>query len=259
MRIPLVAGNWKMNGTRAEARRWAQAAAGALAAAGAGVEVAVFPPYPWLTDVAAALAAAGGGVRLGAQACAPQAAGALTGAVSAAMLKEAGCHYCLCGHSERRTLLGEDDARVAAAVAQALGADLVPVLCVGETLAEREAGRTARVVAAQLAAALDALLAGPPTWVLAYEPVWAIGTGLAATPAQAAEVHAGLRAEVAARDPAVAGAIRILYGGSVKPDNIGGFLRQEDVDGALVGGASLDPAAFAALVQAGARRDGASS
>lgn len=251
MRTPLIAGNWKMNGSRAQARAWAQAAL--AAAPDRGAEVALFPPYPWLTEVAAILDAPRGRVRLGAQACSGEREGAFTGAVSAGMLHDAGCSLCLCGHSERRALFGEDDAAVAASLRRALEADLVPVLCVGESLAEREAGRTLEVVVHQLRSGLEALRSPQDELILAYEPVWAIGTGRAASPAEAAEVHAALRGEVGRREPDRGRAIRILYGGSVKPDNIEGFLRVEDVDGALVGGAALDPVAFARLVQAATR------
>jgi len=249
MRRRLIAGNWKMNGGRAQALGWARAAV--ESAALTEHELAVFPPYPWLAEVAAVLGAPQGAVRLGAQACHPEPAGAFTGAVSASMLAEAGCTYCLCGHSERRQLFGETDAFVGQSLRAALSAGLVPILCVGETLAEREAGDTAAVVLRQLEAGLDALPSPSAPLVVAYEPVWAIGTGRSATPGQAAEVHRRIRERVAERDPTRARALRILYGGSVKPDNMDGFLGMEEVDGALVGGASLDPAAFRLLARAG--------
>ncbi len=246
----LVAGNWKMNGGRADARRWAEAAARASREAQA--EVALFPPYPWLVEVGALLA--GSPALLGGQACHSQPLGAYTGSVSASMLSEAGCTLVLCGHSERRTLCGETDEVVADTLRRAYEAGLVPVLCVGETLAQRRAYATKEVLARQVAAGLAAL---PPSGglpaaplVIAYEPVWAIGTGVVATPAEAREAHGWIRLCVAEADPARAAAVRILYGGSVKPENMGGLLAEPDVDGFLVGGASLDPVAFAALARA---------
>jgi triosephosphate isomerase len=246
VRRVLVAGNWKMNGGREDARRWVDAAV--AAAREATAEVALFPPYPWLTDVAARLT--GTPVRLGAQACHAQPFGAFTGGVSAAMLKDAGCTYVLCGHSERRTLAGETDAVVADAMRRAYEVGLTPVLCVGETAAERRAHRTRQVLATQVGAGLEAARGHGPALVLAYEPVWAIGTGVTATPAEAREAHGWIRHEVGARDAALAEGVRILYGGSVKADKIDGLLAQPDVDGVLVGGASLVPAEFAALVRA---------
>ncbi|MGE0191824.1 MAG: triose-phosphate isomerase [Planctomycetota bacterium] len=242
-RIPLVAGNWKMHGSRAEARAWARAAAGN--AARASCDVAVFPPAPWLVDV---VEAAGPKVLVGAQACDARASGAFTGAVSAAMVADTGATLVLCGHSERRHVFGESDEHVAASAERAWEAGLTPVLCVGETLAERRAGRTREVVLRQLLAVLGRVPGPSAPLILAYEPVWAIGTGQAATPLEAAEAHGWLRAAVAERDADRAAALRILYGGSVKPDNMGGFLAVDDVDGALVGGASLDPESFARLL-----------
>ncbi len=244
----LIAGNWKMNGLRADARRWAEAAL--EAARTSTSEVALFPPYPWLDEVARVVGAPDGPVAVGGQACAPEPFGAYTGQVAAAMLTGVGCRYVLCGHSERRHGLGETDAVVAAGLLQALEAGLVPVLCVGETLPERRAGRAREVVLRQVDAGLDALPGPDAPLVLAYEPVWAIGTGLTASPEEAQEVHAWIRAEVRSRDASRARSLRILYGGSVKPGNIGRLLAAEDVDGALVGGASLDPDAFQRLVRA---------
>jgi len=247
-RIPLIAGNWKMNGSRAEAGRWAEAAA--QAARDAPNDVAIFPAYPQLTQVADILASAGGRVDLGAQACAGEARGAFTGAVSASMLAEVGCAYVLCGHSERRHLFGESNAQVAASLAQALESGLRPILCVGETLPEREAGRTREVLLGQLDAALGRLRSPEDPLLIAYEPVWAIGSGVAASPQEAAQAHRWLRERVAERDARRAAAVRILYGGSVNPGNIGGFLEVPDVDGALIGGAALDPVAFARMIRA---------
>ena len=210
------------------------------------VDCAVCVPFPYLGDVAAQLA--GTPVAWGAQNVSEHAQGAYTGEVSVAMLAEFGCRYVLVGHSERRQLFGETDALVAALAAAALAAGLTPVLCVGETLAEREAGRTEDVVARQLAAVTDA--AGREVFdraVLAYEPVWAIGTGRTATPGQAQAVHAFLR-------PRVTAATRILYGGSVKKDNAAALFALPDVHGGLIGGASLVAADFVAIVQAAAKK-----
>ena len=242
-RTPLIAGNWKMNGTRADAVAWTAAAA--LAAADSPNDVALFPPAPWLLDVAEAA----GDVAVGAQCCSWEASGAFTGALSATMVRETGATLVLCGHSERRHVFGETDEQVAGSMAQATAAGLTPVLCVGETLPEREAGNTQAVILRQLDAGLGALETGGPL-ILAYEPVWAIGTGKAATPTEAAQAHGWLRARVAEAAPERAG-VRILYGGSVKPDNIVGFLSASDVDGALVGGASLDPDVFGQIIAAG--------
>lgn len=212
-------------------------------------EMAVFVPYPYLAQAQARLN--GTALRWGAQSVSEHAAGAFTGEVSAGMLGEFGCRYVLVGHSERRQLFGEDDAAVAAKFVAARQAGLVPVLCVGETLAEREAGATAAVVARQIAAVIEragiAALAGA---VLAYEPVWAIGTGKTASPAQAQEVHAAIRAQVAVLDAGVAGGLRVLYGGSVKPQNAAELFEQADIDGGLIGGAALVADDFLAICQA---------
>jgi len=247
-RTPLIAGNWKMNGTRAETCAWAEAAA--EAAADAPNEAAVFPVYPWLPKIAGILA--GGRVALGAQACAGAAQGAFTGAVAASMLAEIGCRYVLCGHSERRDVFRETDEDVAASLAQALEAGLTPVLCVGETSEERAAGQTRAVLLRQLDAGLARLRGPEDPLVIAYEPVWAIGSGRAATPEEAGEAHGWIRARVAETDAERAEAVRILYGGSVNPSNIGGFLAVPDVDGALIGGAALDPASFGAMIRTSA-------
>jgi len=239
VRRPLVAGNWKMNGSLAEARERARAVVAGMGRAHA--EVALVPPAVHLAAVAAELA--GSPVLLGGQDASEHDAGAYTGEVSAAMLRDAGCRLVLVGHSERRHGLGESDALVARKFAAARRALLVPVLCVGETLAEREAGRTADVVLRQLEAVL-AVAGGFGDAVLAYEPVWAIGTGRNATAEQAQEVHALLRARLARENAKDARATRILYGGSVKAANAGALFAMADVDGALVGGASLDAREF---------------
>lgn len=244
-RRPLLAGNWKMHGSTAEARAWARAAAGA--AADNRNEVALFPPAPFLQLV---LAEVDGAVSVGGQSCHTNTKGAFTGATSAAMLADLGCTYVLCGHSERRHIFGESDEFVAGAAAQAATHGLTPVLCVGEKIEEREAEDTQSVLSRQLTAALDVLPPAPHPLVIAYEPVWAIGTGKAATAEDAQAAHAFLRELVARRDPERAAGLRILYGGSVKPDNVAGYLACPDIDGALVGGASLDPAAFAEIATA---------
>ena len=245
-RTTLIAGNWKMNGSLGEARAWAEAAT--EAAQRSPNDVAVFVPAPWLLPVAGLVSEMGSRVALGGQACCWEPKGAFTGAVSAAMLAESGCRMVLCGHSERRHVFGESDEEVAGSLAQALEAGLEPVLCVGETLEEREAGRTAEVILRQLDAGLARLRGPEDPLIVAYEPVWAIGTGKAASPTEAAEAHAALRARVAETDAERAARVRILYGGSAKPANMGGFLEVSDVDGLLIGGASLDPAAFAAMI-----------
>ena len=251
-RARLVAGNWKMHGSLA-----ANEALLAALAAGAGeltgVECVVCPPYPYLAQAADRLA--GSRVGWGAQNLSEHGSGAYTGEVSAAMLVEFGCRYVLVGHSERRALYGETDAHVAAKFAAARNAGLVPILCVGESLAEREAGRTQEVVGRQFDAVLDTSGAGSLSQaVLAYEPVWAIGTGRNATPEQAQGVHAYLRTRMAERDGGVAAELRILYGGSVKAANAAAIFAMPDVDGGLIGGAALVAADFLAICRAAERR-----
>lgn len=241
-RRPLVVGNWKMNGTLAEARARAEAVVAGVVAGGIRCEVALAPALVQLERVAAALA--GSTVRLAAQDVSAHDAGAHTGEVSALMLQDVGCSYVLVGHSERRHGLGESDECVARKFVEARKAGLVPVLCVGETLAERAAGTTAAVVVRQLDAVLA--LAGVEDFsaVLAYEPVWAIGTGQNASAEQAQEVHALLRAHLGRSSTALALATRIVYGGSVKASNAASLFAMPDVDGGLVGGASLDAREF---------------
>jgi len=236
MRRKLVAGNWKMHGAlQQNSALLAQVVAGA---AGLTCEIAVCPPYPYLGQAQEALA--GSAVALGAQSVSEHESGAFTGEIAASMLAEFGCRYVLIGHSERRALFGETDGVVAAKFEMAQKFGLVPVLCVGETLDERQAGRTALVIARQLSAVLDRVgVAAMASAVVAYEPVWAIGTGVTATPAQAQEVHAAIRAQVAALDAGVADGLRILYGGSVKPQNAMELFGQLDIDGGLIGGAAL--------------------
>lgn len=248
-RTPIVAGNWKMHLDRAGAR---ELAAGVVAghAAASAVQLVLCPPAVYLDAVGAHLA--GAGVALGAQNMADKPAGAFTGEIAPPMLVDLGCRYVILGHSERRTLYGETDAAVNAKARAALAAGLVPIVCVGETLEEREAGRTSDVVTTQVRGSLAGI---PPAdlvrVVVAYEPVWAIGTGRVATPQQAQEVHAlirGLLADLA--DATTAAAVRIQYGGSVKPDNAADLAAQPDIDGALVGGASLKAADFIAIARA---------
>ncbi len=232
MRARLVAGNWKMHGDRSANR----ALLDAIIAGVKGVECAVCVPFPYLAQGQERLQ--GTQVALAAQTLSEHASGAYTGEVSGAMLAEFGCRYVLVGHSERRQIYGETDAQAAAKFAAARGAGLKPVLCVGETLQERDAGRTEQVVARQLDAVLGKCRFEDA--VLAYEPVWAIGTGRTATPEQAQEVHGFLRKRLSA-------ATRILYGGSVKPENAAAIFAMPDVDGALIGGASLVAKDFIAI------------
>lgn len=250
MRRKIVAGNWKLHGDHA----FADALVAGIAAvpAPAGVERVVLPPFPYIAGLAARHA--GRGVELGAQDVSEHAKGAFTGEVSAQMLADIGARYALVGHSERRQYHGEDSALVARKFVAARAAGLIPVLCVGETLAEREQGRTEAVIAAQLAPVFEiAGVAALDGAVVAYEPVWAIGTGLTASPGQAQEVHAFIRGEVAERDAKIANSLPILYGGSCKPDNAAALFSQADVDGGLIGGASLEAAGFLAIVAAAAQ------
>jgi triosephosphate isomerase len=245
----IVAGNWKMHTDLAGARALAAAVAEAVGDAGA-VEVVLIPPACFLAAVAEAVA--GSAIRLGAQNVHDAASGAFTGELAAAMLADVGCTYVVCGHSERRHVFGESPQWIGRKVAAVIAAGLTPILCVGETLEEREADRTEAVVAEQLIAGLGSLTAAQVrATVIAYEPVWAIGTGRTASPAQAQAVHATLRGLLAQRyDDATAQAVRIQYGGSVKPDNAAELLGQPDIDGALVGGASLQAHSFAAIIAA---------
>jgi len=252
-RRKFVCGNWKMHRTVAEAVALArEVAAGLAQASGGKVQVAVAPPFTALHAVAGALG--GTGLEIAAQNVHWEAQGAFTGEVSAAMLAEAGCRHGIVGHSERRQLFGETDESVRKKVGALLGANLLPIVCVGETLAEREAGKTLAVVERQVRGALAGI---PPAALaaltVAYEPVWAIGTGKTATSAQAQEVHAAIRKILRELGGDAADAIRIQYGGSVKPDNAAELLSQPDVDGALVGGASLKAGDFLAIVKGALR------
>jgi triosephosphate isomerase len=246
-RRPLVAANWKMNGTRAENARWLSE----FLATPPGCDAVVCPPFVYVAEVAQALA--GSAAQAGGQDCSDREAGAFTGDTSAAMLRDAGAAWVILGHSERRALHRETDELVAAKAARALAAGLRPILCVGETLEEREQGRTIEVVARQLRAIQAACTpAQIAHGAVAYEPVWAIGTGRTASPAQAQEVHAGIRAQLAGTDAAAAAATRILYGGSVKPANAAELFSQADIDGGLIGGAALVAKDFLAICAAAA-------
>lgn len=240
----LVVGNWKMHGSHPAN---AELLAGILGARPFGCDVAVCVPFPYLSETAVSLAASD--LRWGAQDCSAHAQGAYTGEVSAAMLAEFGCRYAIVGHSERRALHGESDQVVADKAKAALSSGVTPIVCVGETREQREAGDTAAVVKRQLSAVIHTLAHCVSEMVVAYEPVWAIGTGLSATPQQAQEVHELLRAQLQAAS-GHASRIRILYGGSVKPDNAAVLFSQPDIDGALVGGASLKAADFVAICRA---------
>jgi triosephosphate isomerase len=247
-RTPLLAGNWKMHGTRSEALALTSALASNVGRV-AGREVLVVPPYTALEAVRGALA--GTTIHLGAQNLHWEPKGAFTGEVSAAMLVEAGCTHVIIGHSERRQLFGETNETVNKRLHAALAAGLTPVVCVGETLQERQADATVQVVERQVVAGLAGVSASDlAKSVVAYEPVWAIGTGKTATPAEAQEVHRTIREQLAKlADDATAARIRILYGGSVKPDNIDSLMAQPDIDGALVGGASLVAEQFIRIVR----------
>lgn len=246
-RRPLIAGNWKMHHGGATG---VELAAGVVAAAPGltHVDLVIAPPYTALA--ACAHECDGSRVEVAAQDVHAKDSGAFTGEVSAPMLVEAGCTWAIVGHSERRQLFGETDALVAEKAAAALKAGLRPIVCVGETLAEREAGKTLAVVERQVKAVLGVLAGAARPVAIAYEPVWAIGTGKNATPADAQEVHAAIRGWLGGASRELASATRILYGGSVKPDNARDLLAATDVDGALVGGASLDAASFAAIARA---------
>jgi triosephosphate isomerase len=237
MRRPLVAGNWKMHGSRAEAAALLDELIQQQGDTRA-TEVAVCPPFVYLMDAARRLKESD--VVLGAQNVCADAVGAFTGEISAAMLKDVGCRYVIVGHSERRALYHEDDKLVARKFVAAQSQKVTPILCVGETLEQRERGETEHVVARQLDAVIAvAGVAALGDTVIAYEPVWAIGTGKNATPQQAQAVHAFIRDRIAGRDAKIAAALRILYGGSVKAANAAELFEMPDVDGGLVGGASL--------------------
>lgn len=249
MRRPIVAGNWKMHGSRTENASLVEALLAAWPVRGG--ECIVCPPFVYLQELARVLRDSP--IRLGAQDVCAEPLGAFTGEVSAAMLRDVGCDHVIVGHSERRAFYGETDTLVARKFAAAQGKGLVPIFCVGESLAERDGGRTHEVVGRQLDAVLD--LSGPAalaTAVIAYEPVWAIGTGRVASPEQAQDVHAFIRGRIAARDATISSSARILYGGSVKAGNARELFAMPDVDGGLIGGASLKAEEFVAIVAAAA-------
>lgn len=250
MRRPLVVGNWKMNGTLSSARQLTAAILEGLDAA--AVEAAICVPYVYLPATAEQVANTS--LVLGAQNVADQASGAYTGEVSASMLKEFNCKYAIVGHSERRSYYGDSNASVAARFEQALAAGICPILCVGETLQQREQGETFKVIDEQLDTAIERTgveaFAGA---VIAYEPVWAIGTGKTASDEQAQEVHQYIRNRIAALNPQIAEKLQILYGGSVKADNAEGLFAMPDIDGGLIGGASLDASSFLKICHAAAK------
>jgi len=248
MRTPLIAGNWKMNGTKPMVR---ELVAGILAQLDPGreAELLLIPPFPYVPLVSSLIEATP--LWLGAQDLSAHESGAYTGDVAGPMLSEVGCQFALVGHSERRSLHGEDDAQVAAKFIAAQAAGLQPILCVGETLEQREAGETESVVGRQVSAVADrAGISAFSKAVLAYEPIWAIGTGQTASPDQAQAVHAFIRAQIARENATIAGRLRILYGGSVKGDNAPDLFARKDIDGGLIGGASLTAESFMAIYRA---------
>lgn len=248
MRTPLIAGNWKMYMTRPEARGLVQGLKELLSAQRTEAQVVIAPPYTSLNDVAEVLR--GTDWHLAAQDAHWEEEGAYTGEVSPVMLREVGCTFVILGHSERRQYFGDTDEVVRRKLRAALKCGLIPILCVGESLEQREQGKTVDVVEAQLAGALEGLQDHEtPEFVIAYEPIWAIGTGRTATPGQAQEVHRAIRRWLERSfSPQRADSTRILYGGSVKADNIDQLMGEPDIDGALVGGASLKAESFARIV-----------
>ena len=251
MREFLVAGNWKMNGSSA-ANEALVAGIVAGVPEGDGFRLLVCPPFPYLAAVAGQVG--GSKVALGAQTVSEHESGAFTGETAPSMLKDVGCEYVIVGHSERRALYGESSGQVAAKFIAAQAAGLMPILCIGETLDEREAGTTEQVIDEQLNAALEvAGIAAFASAVIAYEPVWAIGTGMTATPEQAQDVHRHIRAQLAGHDSDLAEKVQILYGGSMKGENAPGLLSMPDIDGGLIGGASLKASDFLAIAEAAAR------
>lgn len=248
MRRTLIAGNWKMNGSFAANRSLLSEIVAGLPVS-SDCDVLVCAPAPYLTQCAELLTASL--VKWGAQDVSEHAQGAFTGEVSASMLVDCGCRYVIVGHSERRAYHAESNAVVARKTLRALSENLIPIVCVGETLEQRESGQTEEVVAAQLQAVLDVVdVAQMTQLVVAYEPVWAIGTGKTATPQMAQDVHAFLRQQIALKDVAAAASVQILYGGSMKPENAKDLLAMADIDGGLIGGAALKSADFLAIAAA---------
>jgi triosephosphate isomerase len=251
MREFLVAGNWKMNGSTAASEALISGIVAGVPA-GSGFRLLVCPPFPYLASVASQIS--GSAVALGAQNVSEHESGAFTGETAPSMLKDVGCNYVIVGHSERRAIYGETSERVAAKFLAAQAAGITPILCVGETLEERDAGTTEKVIDEQLDAVLDT--AGAAVFaaaVIAYEPVWAIGTGMTATPEQAQDVHRHIRARLAMHDAELAEKVQILYGGSMKGENAPGLLGMPDIDGGLIGGASLKASDFLAIAEAAAQ------
>lgn len=248
MRTPLVAANWKMNGTRASVAGLVQGILAGRTPAG-DAEILLCPSYVFIQQVRELLGDSP--IRLGAQNLSTEAGGAFTGEISGPMLADAGCRYVLVGHSERRALMGESNEVVARKFAAARQCGLLPILCVGETLAERRAGQTLDVIGEQFTTVVNAVgIDAFAEAVVAYEPVWAIGTGETATPGQAQEVHAALRAMAAGRSARIAAGLRLLYGGSVKGSNAAELFSMPDIDGGLIGGASLDAGEFLTICAA---------
>ena len=253
MRGYLVAGNWKMNGSNAANAELVDGIIAGMPQSDT-VSLLVCPPFPYLATMADQLS--GTGIALGAQNVSEHAAGAFTGETAPSMLTDVGCTYVIVGHSERRAIMGESSETVAAKFRAAQDAGLIPVLCVGETQEERETEQTEAVVDEQLNAVIDdSGIDAFRSAVIAYEPVWAIGTGLTATPEQAQDVHQHIRGVLGVRNQDVAGAVKILYGGSVKGDNAAGLFGKPDIDGGLIGGASLKSADFLAIAEAAVSLD----
>ena len=250
-RTPIIAANWKMNQTPSEADQFLQKFLGFFDAKTA-VDIVIAPPYVSIPKSSESISQSEA-VQLSAQNMSPEPSGAFTGEVSAAMLKELQCDYVILGHSERRTLYGEDDAFVNRKVRAAIESGILPILCIGETLEERDGGKIEEVLRAQLDGSLaEVSPEDMATIVIAYEPVWAIGTGRTATPEQAQDAHAFVRSVLAEKyGEEIAGQVRIQYGGSAKPGNAAELIAQADIDGFLVGGAALDPDSFHAIVEAG--------
>lgn len=246
MRSKLIAGNWKMHKTVAESVALTDAIVAGLAHIPIDRAVVICPTFTALGSV---IALPRGGVAVGAQNVYPEVQGAYTGEISPAMLSDIGCRYVIVGHSERRQLFGESDALIARKAAAVLNAGMTPIVCVGETRAERESGNAQSVVLGQIAGALAGLSDRLAEVVVAYEPVWAIGTGLTATSSDAQTMHAAIRSELRRIKGAAADVVRIQYGGSVKPDNVDELMAQPDIDGALVGGAALVAESFLRIVQ----------
>jgi triosephosphate isomerase len=243
----MVAGNWKLHGSRESAKSLSSEVAKGLSS---GVDVLICPGFAHLADVSGSIQ--GSGLLLGAQNCSAHESGAYTGEVAAGMLAEFACTHVIVGHSERRQLFAESSDTVAAKAMAVIKAGLTPILCVGETLQQRESGQVEAVISEQMDALLG--LGGAAAFektIVAYEPVWAIGTGKTASPEQAQDVHAMIRDKIGRLDSACSDKLRILYGGSVKPDNAANLFSQTDIDGGLIGGASLDAQAFLAICQAG--------